>query len=475
MRLLARSPTCCTSRARPTASTTSAPARWSWRARIGDVAALLRRSRAATPRCCIAPPRRAAAAQRGAARRSRERIGEPRAGVRARCTGAPTTCSRPATRTAARARHGPDRAAGRRAAASRRTATCRALGADLGADRRPPRTRSSALIDAHARARRRARRCPRSTCEAMGQRLALAYRTACSAPSRRCCRPRSSRTRSCASTCPALALAHLQAGDREAAAAEFEQLARRLRRVPARHAVVQQRSRARRGLRAARRHASGRPTLYDAPAPLPRPHRDGRDGLVLGLRERFLGLLARTRSDWAAAVAHFEAALAANAAAGIVSMAADGPRRLHRRCSRPAARPSAPRRSARRHSGRLRAVARPSRPEGRPVRVIPNGARRAARHPERHDQATHPLLHRPQVGGVAGGLAHYFNLDPILSRVGFVAATLLTGGAGGSPTSADARASCLVRPEATSRMPSVRSPYSVSSWASTISSSSPPR
>jgi phage shock protein C len=33
-------------------------------------------------------------------------------------------------------------------------------------------------------------------------------------------------------------------------------------------------------------------------------------------------------------------------------------------------------------------------------------------------------------GGVAGGIAQYFNLDPVLTRVGFVVTTLLTGGAG---------------------------------------------
>ena len=31
------------------------------------------------------------------------------------------------------------------------------------------------------------------------------------------------------------------------------------------------------------------------------------------------------------------------------------------------------------------------------------------------------------VGGVAGGLAEYFDVDPILFRVGFVVATLATG------------------------------------------------
>ena len=35
-----------------------------------------------------------------------------------------------------------------------------------------------------------------------------------------------------------------------------------------------------------------------------------------------------------------------------------------------------------------------------------------------------------KVGGVSAGLAQYFNVDPILFRVGFVAGTLATGGAG---------------------------------------------
>ena len=32
-----------------------------------------------------------------------------------------------------------------------------------------------------------------------------------------------------------------------------------------------------------------------------------------------------------------------------------------------------------------------------------------------------------KIGGVAGGLGAYFGVDPVLFRVGFVAATLLTG------------------------------------------------
>jgi phage shock protein C len=32
-----------------------------------------------------------------------------------------------------------------------------------------------------------------------------------------------------------------------------------------------------------------------------------------------------------------------------------------------------------------------------------------------------------KVGGVAAGLSEYFNVDPILFRVGFVVATLATG------------------------------------------------
>jgi phage shock protein C len=34
------------------------------------------------------------------------------------------------------------------------------------------------------------------------------------------------------------------------------------------------------------------------------------------------------------------------------------------------------------------------------------------------------------LGGVAGGLANYFGIDPALTRVGFIVATLLTGGCG---------------------------------------------
>jgi phage shock protein C len=35
-----------------------------------------------------------------------------------------------------------------------------------------------------------------------------------------------------------------------------------------------------------------------------------------------------------------------------------------------------------------------------------------------------------KLSGVAAGLAEYFNVDPILFRVGFVTLTLATGGAG---------------------------------------------
>ena len=35
-----------------------------------------------------------------------------------------------------------------------------------------------------------------------------------------------------------------------------------------------------------------------------------------------------------------------------------------------------------------------------------------------------------KLSGVSAGLAHYFGVDPILFRVGFVAGTLATGGAG---------------------------------------------
>jgi phage shock protein C len=35
-----------------------------------------------------------------------------------------------------------------------------------------------------------------------------------------------------------------------------------------------------------------------------------------------------------------------------------------------------------------------------------------------------------QVGGVCGGLARYFGIDPVVTRVGFIVTTLFTGGAG---------------------------------------------
>ena len=43
-------------------------------------------------------------------------------------------------------------------------------------------------------------------------------------------------------------------------------------------------------------------------------------GACFGSCERYLGLLAAARREWDVAEAHFEAAIAANAAAGIVSM-----------------------------------------------------------------------------------------------------------------------------------------------------------
>ena len=35
-----------------------------------------------------------------------------------------------------------------------------------------------------------------------------------------------------------------------------------------------------------------------------------------------------------------------------------------------------------------------------------------------------------KIGGVSGGLGHYFGIDPTIVRVGFVFTTLITGGAG---------------------------------------------
>ena len=51
--------------------------------------------------------------------------------------------------------------------------------------------------------------------------------------------------------------------------------------------------------------------------------------------------------------------------------------------------------------------------------------------PRRHPEAMTKRLTRStsdrHVGGVAAGLADYFNVDPILFRVGFVVATLASG------------------------------------------------
>ncbi len=119
---------------------------------------------------------------------------------------------------------------------------------------------------------------------------------------------------------PVLALAHVQAGDREAAEAEFGRLAQDgFAEVPPDIlwfssvcllaevcALLGDTARAR--------------VLYE----LILPHR-ARNVMVgmatcWGSAERYLGLLAAATGDWDAAAAHFEAALAANAACGIESM-----------------------------------------------------------------------------------------------------------------------------------------------------------
>jgi tetratricopeptide (TPR) repeat protein len=120
---------------------------------------------------------------------------------------------------------------------------------------------------------------------------------------------------------PVLALAHLQAGDRAAAAVEFERLASGdfagfppdLVWLSSMCLLAEVCS----GLGDERRAA----VLYDVLL----PHR-GRNVMAataacLGSAERHLGLLAAARRDWDTATAHFEAALAANEAAGIVAMA----------------------------------------------------------------------------------------------------------------------------------------------------------
>ena len=68
------------------------------------------------------------------------------------------------------------------------------------------------------------------------------------------------------------------------------------------------------------------------------------------------------------------------------------------------------------------------------LRVIPNGGGRQLQAPcnHEHDTSSKTLTRSStdrKVGGVSGGLAAYFGLDPVLFRVGFVVSTLFTGGA----------------------------------------------
>jgi tetratricopeptide (TPR) repeat protein len=120
---------------------------------------------------------------------------------------------------------------------------------------------------------------------------------------------------------PVLALGHLQAGDREAAAAEFERLAdddfarfpRDLMWLSTMCLLAEVCS----GLGDERRAA----VLYELLLPHRRRHVMVATATCWGSVERHLGLLAAARGESDAAAAHFEAALAANEAAGIVSMA----------------------------------------------------------------------------------------------------------------------------------------------------------
>jgi phage shock protein C len=63
--------------------------------------------------------------------------------------------------------------------------------------------------------------------------------------------------------------------------------------------------------------------------------------------------------------------------------------------------------------------------------LFPIGAAPRARHSEGMTPKTLTRSTSDRwFGGVAGGIAQYFNVDPVLTRVGFVVTTLLTGGAG---------------------------------------------
>ena len=79
------------------------------------------------------------------------------------------------------------------------------------------------------------------------------------------------------------------------------------------------------------------------------------------------------------------------------------------------------------------------------------------------------------VAGVSGGLGEHFGVDPTMVRVGWIFATLISGGAA---LLAYAALMVVVPREEDAhlddRLPGVPA-QSTSNWASTITSSSPPR
>ena len=187
------------------------------------------------------------------------------------------------------------------------------------------------------------------------------------------------------------------------------------------------------------------------------PHRE-RNVMVgmascMGSAERFLGLLATVLGDYPSAEVHFDTAITRNAEGGLDAYFDDGPRRLRgdargplrpgrRAAGGPAARRDARRARARRPRSlprlrpsvheRVRVTRTPDPLDGPgSLRVIPNGAKSAGR--DIHPMNTTKRLTRSStdkyVGGVSGGLGDHFGIDPTLVRVGWVFATLVTGGA----------------------------------------------
>ena len=159
---------------------------------------------------------------------------------------------------------------------------------------------------------------PEADVEAMAQRLAIAYRHRAMGSFAPSLAAGVEQNPHLAVYRPVLALAHLQAGDRGAAAAEFERLADfdAFPRDTLWFSGICVLAEVCASIEDMRRAAE----LYRLLLPYRRRHVVVGMASCFGSCERYLGLLASAQQQWDVAEEHFEAALASNAAAGIVSM-----------------------------------------------------------------------------------------------------------------------------------------------------------